>query len=147
MFPTLYHFLKDLFGIELPFLQVVNTFGLFVAFAIGAAYWSVSNEFSRRTKLGQFKTNKKEVISGEAFPMSDYLFNGLLLFLFGFKFIYLMKNSGSGFVPQEHLLTWEGEWLWGLIIAVAGTYWRYQTDKKQRLNPSSKEGNYFRFSR
>ena len=139
MFPTLYHFLKDLFGIELPFLQVVNTFGLFVAFAIGAAYWSVSNEFSRRTKLGQFKTNKKEVISGEAFPMSDYLFNGLLLFLFGFKFIYLMKNSGSGFVPQEHVLTWEGEWLWGLIIAVAGTYWRYQTDKKQRLNPPQKK--------
>ena len=31
MYPTIYHAIKDLFGFDVPFLQVANTFGFFVA--------------------------------------------------------------------------------------------------------------------
>ena len=33
MYPTLYHAFLDLFGVELPFLKFLNSFGFFVALA------------------------------------------------------------------------------------------------------------------
>jgi phosphatidylglycerol:prolipoprotein diacylglycerol transferase len=135
VFPTLYHFLKDTFGIEISFLEIVNTFGLFVAFAIGAAYWAMQKEFSRRTELGFFKKTGSEIKIGEAAPMSEYVTNALFAFVFGFKILYLMQNSGDGFVPQDHIFTSEGNLFMGFLIALVAVVYRYYLDKKERKNP------------
>lgn len=135
MFPTLYHFLRDTFGIELAFLEIVNTFGLFVALAIAAAYWAMQTEFARRTELGYFPKKKQKITIGEPAPMSDYITNGVFGFIFGFKIIYLMQRSGADFVPQDHIFTSEGNVGMGLLLATLVVFWRYYTDKKERLNP------------
>jgi phosphatidylglycerol---prolipoprotein diacylglyceryl transferase len=135
VFPTLYHFLKDTLGLEIPFLEIVNTFGLFVAFAIGAAYWAMQTEFSRRASLGHFKTSITEVKVGEPEPLADYITNALFAFVFGFKIIYLVQQSGEGFVPQEHIFTAEGNFMVGVLLAIISLAYKWYLDKKQRLNP------------
>jgi hypothetical protein len=39
MYPNLYYAVKDLFGLEVPFLKVVNSFGFFVALSFLTAAW------------------------------------------------------------------------------------------------------------
>ena len=123
MFPTLYHFLKDIFGIELRFLEVVNTFGLFVAISIAAAYWAFQTEFARKTKLGLFPSKTVTEIIGKPFPISEYAIGGVMSFLFGYKIIYLMVNAGSNFAPQEHIFTSEGSFMFGITALALSLAW------------------------
>ena len=133
MFPTLYHFFKDTIGLELNFLQVVNTFGFFVALSVAGAFWSMSREMARRSHLGQFPMVSVKETRGKAFPVSDYVLNGVLAFLFGYKIIYLLTEAGGDFQPQEHIFNLDGNLLYGLLCAALITGWRFYTDKKQRL--------------
>ena len=135
MFPTLYHFFKDTLGLELAFLEIVNTFGLFVAFAIGAAYWAMQTEFKRKSDLGFFPTRTQKVLVGQPASISDYVFNGVFGFLFGYKILFLAFNSGGDFVPQDHIFTSEGDLALGLLFAVLILGYRFYTDKKERLDP------------
>lgn len=135
MFPTLYHFLRDTLGIEIAFLEIVNTFGLFVALAIAGAYWAMQQEFSRRTDLGFFSKKESTITLGEPAPMVEYVTNGVLSFVFGFKILYLVQNSGEGFIPQDHIFTSEGNLFFGVLLAGISIAYRYYTDKKTRLNP------------
>ena len=41
MYPTLYHALLDLTGLDLPGLKFLNSFGFFVALAFMAASWTL----------------------------------------------------------------------------------------------------------
>lgn len=140
MFPTLYHFIHDVFGISLNFLQVVNTFGFFVALAIAGAFWAMQKEFARKTKEGKFPYSTITTIVGKPFALSDYIWNALLAFIFGFKVVYLGLNAGTGFSPQEHLATTEGNWIAGLLLALVVSALKYRADKKQQLpEPKSVE--------
>ena len=142
MFPTLYHFLRDTLGINIAFLEIVNTFGLFVALAIAAAYWAMQTEFARRTELGFFPKKKSTVIIGAPAPMAEYVTNGVLSFVFGFKILYLIQNSGEGFVPQDHIFTSEGNMFFGVLLALVSIAYRYYTDKKDRKNPPIEKSIY-----
>lgn len=122
-----------MFGLELGVLQILNTFGFFVAISIAAAFWAMSAEMRRRTALGQFAQVTVKTIKGLPFKASDYISNGIFAFIFGYKVVYLMFQSGPGFVPQEHFFTAEGSWLWGIIVTAAVLGWRYRSDMKQRL--------------
>ncbi|MBM3920434.1 MAG: prolipoprotein diacylglyceryl transferase [Sphingomonadales bacterium] len=133
MFPTLYHFYRDMFGIEIPALQILNTFGFFVALSIAGAFWAMSAEMRRRTVLGQFQSVEVKTIKGTAYPISDYILNGFFAFIFGYKILYLMFPAEANFVPQEHIFTSEGSVLFGLISLLVVLGWRYYGDKKQRL--------------
>jgi prolipoprotein diacylglyceryltransferase len=133
VFPTLYHFLKDTLGIEIGALQILNTFGFFVALAIAGAFWSMSEEMKRRGALGQFKGVQVKTVVGAPFPISDYVLNGLLAFVFGYKVLYLLFNAGQGFSPQEHLFSYEGSWVLGLMCMGVVLGLRYRADVKQRL--------------
>lgn len=98
MFPTLYHFLYDVTGISLPFLKVVNTFGFFVAMSIGAAFWAMSSEFDRRTSLGQFAKVKVKQLTGVGVARNEYILNAAMAFVFGYKILFLMVETGDGFL-------------------------------------------------
>jgi prolipoprotein diacylglyceryltransferase len=133
VFPTLYHFIRDVFGIEIPALQILNTFGFFVALSIAGAFWAMSTEMRRRTALGQFKTVEVKSRVGAPYPLSDYIINGIFAFVFGYKILFLMFSGKDGFVPQEHIFTTEGNWMYGLLSALVVLGWRYRNDLKQRL--------------
>ena len=52
MYPNLYYFFKDAFGVEWQWLKFVNSFGFFVAiaFVVGAAV--LTSEMKRKERLG-----------------------------------------------------------------------------------------------
>ena len=133
MFPTLYHFIEYLFGGAPQFLQVINTFGFFVALAIGGAYWAMSKEMSRLSMEGRLK--KVEIIEtiGKPFEWSYYLSQGVFGFVFGYKIIYLLIQSQAGANPQEIIFSKDGSWLYGIIFTIAILAYSYYVDKKQRL--------------
>lgn len=134
MYPTLYHFLASTLGIHIDALLIVNTFGLFVAFAIAGAFWAMQSEMRRRTALGLFPTEMAKITTGKPFPTSDYILNGVLAFVFGYKVLWLMFSSGAGFSPQDHLATAEGSLILGLAAAAVILGLRFYADKKQRLD-------------
>jgi len=121
MYPNLYFVFKDLFGVELPFLKLVNSFGFFVAMAFLVAGIFIQKEFRRLTDAEVFKPNQVKRLVGAPTSILDVTIQSLVGFLFGWKFLYLAINAGTIFngtsLPQEHLFSCEGSILLGVLSA------------------------------
>ncbi len=52
MYPNLYYAVKDLIGIEINGLKLINSFGFFVAIAFISAFAILSDELKRIEKEG-----------------------------------------------------------------------------------------------
>lgn len=94
----------------------------------------MQSEMKRKTGIGLFKHTEMEVTVGKPYPVSDYILNGGLAFLFGYKVMYLATSAGEGFSPQEHIFSSDGSVFWGIIMAAIILALRYRSDKKQRLD-------------
>jgi prolipoprotein diacylglyceryltransferase len=133
MYPTIYHALLDLFGIDWPWTRLLNSFGFFVALAFIIASYVLSLELKRKAEQGIFKPRKKEFIIGGAPDWTDILTSAFMGFIVGWKMIYLFANSSSGFSPQEQIFSLNGYWGLGILLAAAFGGWRYYDYHRQRL--------------
>lgn len=93
----------------------------------------MQSEMKRKTMQGKLPWMEETVVTGKPYPVSDYVLNGILAFVFGYKVLYLALSAGSGFSPQEHIFTSDGNLLYGIIAAAVVLGLRYRADKKQRL--------------
>lgn len=130
MYPTLYDAFLDLFGLSIPTLKVVMTFGFFVAMAFIAAYLVMTSELKRLEAAGKIKSLKKTI--KPVSPTADMVMNIVIGFLVGYKLIALVLNIDEyGDNPQGFILSREGSLLYGLIGAVvAGVYKYYERKRK-----------------
>jgi len=64
MYPTIYHALLDLFGLDWPWAKLLNSFGFFVALAFLTASYILSLELKRKAKEGLFKAGKRTITEG-----------------------------------------------------------------------------------
>ena len=137
MYPNLYFAIKDLFGAELPFLKLVNSFGFFVAMAFLVAGFFIQREFKRLTESGVFKSTYTERLVGAPTSIIDITIQSVVGFLFGWKFLYLAINAGTIFngnsLPQEHLFSTEGSILLGVLLAALLGGWSWWEGKKNSL--------------
>lgn len=145
MYPTLYHFVYDVFGIDgaaVQWMKIVNSFGLFVAIAFIFAHKLLVSEMKRMEANGSMKATQKKVVVGEAPKPLDIALNGLLGFVLGYKFVYLFLNASEAFGgesrPQEMLLSADGNWPAGLLLGALFAWMRWREAKKQQL-PEPKE--------
>ncbi|MBR9860638.1 prolipoprotein diacylglyceryl transferase [bacterium] len=133
MYPTLYHAFKDLFGVELTFLQIVMTFGFFVALAFLGANWIMTIELKRKEEEGIIGSFQKEVKPPSIW--SEYLGSLIIGFLVGFKLGYMITNFGEVSAdPQGFLISGTGSWLWGAIVAAGSVALKYYNLQKVDLN-------------
>lgn len=134
MYPTIYDAFKDLFGFDIPFLQIANTFGFFVAIAFLAANYVMILDLRRKEKEGILSPQLKTVKLGFPLPISDYIVNGLIGFIFGYKILPLIFDSSvlqKG--PQDYIFSLQGNWLVGILLTGLLLFLKWREDKKQRL--------------
>lgn len=137
MYPTIYHALLDLFGIDWGWTRLLNSFGFFVAVAFALASYTLGLELKRKAKQGFFKPTKKTIIKGGKPDWMEVATSALMGFIIGWKFIYLALYGGELFAagsnPQRFLFSWEGGWLLGVVMMVLMGGWRYWEFKKEQL--------------
>lgn len=137
MFPTVSHFIKYLFGIDVPL--PFNTFGVFVALAFVAAYWAFTKELKRKEALGLIKPTIKTITIGEPVSTLETISNAFFGFIIGYKLIYVLTNY-MAFVEDQQgfLLSAKGNLLGGIIGAVGFGYLAYY-DKNRNKLPQPKQ--------
>jgi prolipoprotein diacylglyceryltransferase len=132
MYATLYHAVKDLFGLELPFLKVVMTFGFFVALAFLAAHWAMNSELKRKERIGLLKKVQKTLPPQNA--INEYISSGIMGFVLGWKLLYLFINfADHADNPQEFLISLDGSLPLGILIAAIFLALKYFELKKKPL--------------
>lgn len=140
MYPNLYYAFKDLFGAELPFLKIFQTFGFFVAIAFLAAAYVLTIELKRRERLGWLKGVPEVIETGKPASTGELVWNGVLGFLLGFKGIgALLSWSTVSQDLQGFLLSGQGNWLAGIVVGALLAWYRYNSGKKKALPTPEKK--------
>ncbi len=142
MYPTIYHALYDMFGLDWTWTKLLNSFGFFVALAFVVASYTLGLELKRKGREGHLKSERRKIILGKGPEWADVITNGIIGFIVGWKFVYLFLNSARlfqpGETPQQHIFSSEGYWFLGLIMGLAFGAWKWWEYKKNQL-PEPKE--------
>src|SRR5687767_8520828 len=137
MYPNLYYAFKDLFGVDLPFLRFVNSFGFFVAIAFLVAAAILTAELRRKSKEGLLNPTEMEVLVGRPATVAELITNFLLGFLLGYKILALFVMDRSVTEdPQAFIFSTAGSWPLGLGLGFlfAGLKW-WEKRKHQLAKP------------
>lgn len=134
MYPNLYYLFKDLFGIELEFLQIFQSFGVLVAISFLFAAYFFSKELQRKGNEGLISSTDRKYLKGEAPKFSDIAWSALFGFVLFYKLVYIAFNfSAFEGDTQGFILSLEGN-LWGGLAGAALLGWmRYAEMKKAKL--------------
>src|SRR5215475_2048513 len=134
MYPNLYFAIKDLFGISLPVLRFINSFGFFVALSFIAAAVTLTKELMRKEREGLLHYREQLILIGKPATPSELSLNFLLGFILGFKLVGLF-TAGSAITAnvQEYLLSMQGSLPAGLIGGLLFAGLKYYEKNKQKL--------------
>ena len=138
MYPNLYYVFKDWFGVEWKALAVLNTFGLMVALAFVAAAVVLNLEFKRKEKLGLLHPREEVITVGLPASFSDLVINALVGFIFGYKIFGLIFNKTEEITAQQYILSAEGNFLGGLVLAAVLAIFKWREKNKQKLKVPEK---------
>jgi phosphatidylglycerol:prolipoprotein diacylglycerol transferase len=133
MYPNLYFFLKDAFGIEpAGFTRYINSFGLLVAVAFIVAAFFLRSEMKRKEAQGLLTPLEEKIRVGEPATITELLFNLIFGFFVGYKIIGVFFN-GDNVNPQEYIFSSEGSLPGGVILGLLFAGLKYYEKKKQVL--------------
>lgn len=115
MYPSLYYFFYDVFGISLPFLKIFNMFGFFMALGFFVSAWVLAKELKRKQTEGILTYTETTVTVGEGATIAKVLPSFLWGCIVGYKFI------GMFFIPhamdnaQAFIVSPDGSIICGLL--------------------------------
>lgn len=141
MYPNLYFALKDLFGISLPFLHFVNSFGFFVALSFIAAAVTLTKELMRKEREGLLQSREQLVMIGKPASPTELTLNFVLGFIVGFKLVGLITaDSALTANMQDYILSMQGNLPAGIVVGLllAGLKW-YEKNKQKLPQPQEKK--------
>jgi phosphatidylglycerol:prolipoprotein diacylglycerol transferase len=138
MYPNLYYFFKEVFGLEIEGFKIINSFGFFVAIAFVGAAWTLTKELKRKQKQGLFVYTEEQIIVGKPASISELIIHFFLGFIFGFKILggFFMPNAFSD--PQQYIFSSQGNWWLGLLVGAIFSWLKYQEKNKQKLQAPEK---------
>ncbi|TAH07761.1 MAG: diacylglyceryl transferase [Sphingobacteriia bacterium] len=134
MYPNLYYAFKDLFGIELNGLKLVNSFGFFVALSFIVSAWILTIELRRKQQQGLFVFTEEKIMIGQPAGLTELFINGLLGFVFGYKLVGAFTIPDALNDPQAFILSSNGNFLTGMILALIFAGLKWWEKKKQQLD-------------
>jgi prolipoprotein diacylglyceryl transferase len=134
MYPNLYHAFRDLFGVDLPALRIVNSFGFFVAIAYILAAVILAAELKRKSKQGLLHPTEIQVMVGKPASIIDLALNFLLGFFLGYKIIalFIMDKSATD-DPQAFIFSDRGSLPAGILLGLLFLGLKWWEKKKQVL--------------
>ena len=133
MYPNLYYAVKDLFGIEITGLKLINSFGFFVAIAFVSASAVLSAELKRKEKEGLLIHEEEKMIVGAPASMQELLFNFLLGFIFGYKIIGAFVVPSALNDPQSFILSTNGSAPVGILVGIFFLILKWYEKNKVKL--------------
>lgn len=135
MYPNLYYAFKDLFGVEIPALRFINSFGFFVAISFLVAAALLARELRRKSKQGIFQPTEVKVIVGQPATASELISNFLLGFLLGYKILALFFLSSEYTQdPQAFIFSTMGNWPLGIGLGALFAFLKWREKKKTQLD-------------
>jgi len=139
MYPNLYYVFKDLFGIELSALKLINSFGFFVALCFIISAWALTLEFQRKQQLGLLNFTEEKVMMGAPASLMDLFINFILGFIFGYKIIgaFIIQDALND--PQSFILSSKGNTAAGILLGLffLGLKW-YEKNKEKLAKPEER---------
>lgn len=139
MYPTIYHALHDLLGLDLPVLKLLNTFGFFVAFAFLGAALCLASELERKHRLGLLSSTRRPYVPPQPMSVTDLVVSGLIAFVVGYKILGIAfgeQGLQGGSDTQRYLLSTRGHLLGGIITGLLWTAYRYREYRADRDAPA-----------
>ncbi|MEK0414479.1 MAG: hypothetical protein RL070_1967 [Bacteroidota bacterium] len=133
MYPNLYYAVKDLFGIEITGLKLINSFGFFVAIAFIAASAVLSAELKRKEKEGLLIHEEEKMIVGAPASLQELLLNFLLGFIFGYKIIGAFVVPSALNDPQSFILSTNGSAPVGILVGIFFLILKWYEKNKVKL--------------
>lgn len=139
MYPNLYYVFKDLFGLEISALKIVNSFGFFVAIAFLVSAWVLVKELQRKQREGLLSYEEVTITVGEPASAGELLLNFVLGFVFGYKILGVFFTPGALNDPQAFIFSGGGSWAAGILLGLffAGLKWR-DKNKEKLAKPEKK---------
>lgn len=133
MYPNLYFLIRDIFGIQLSGLQLVNTFGFFVALAFVGSGFVLHSELKRKEKLGEFTAIEEEIIIGAPATWGELATSLIFGFLFGYKLVGAFLIEGALSNPPLFIFSSQGSMGAGILVAAVMTYLKWKEKDKVKL--------------
>ncbi|HEX7757363.1 MAG TPA: prolipoprotein diacylglyceryl transferase family protein [Niabella sp.] len=133
MYPNLYYFFKDVFGVDWNFLHFVNSFGFFVAVSFIICSIVLTKELKRKSKEGIFGPTEEKVVVGKPASFNELLINFVLGFVLGYKILGLFFTKESNINPQDYIFSGQGNWLAGLALGAVFAFIKWRDKNKQKL--------------
>ena len=134
MYPNLYYIFKDLFGIEISGLKLVNSFGFFVAIAFLICAWVLTLELRRKQQQGLFEHTEETIVIGAKASWLELLTNFALGYLFGYKIIGAFTVTDALNDPQAYILSTKGNLLIGLLLGIVFGILKWWEKNKEKLD-------------
>ncbi|MDQ3111673.1 MAG: prolipoprotein diacylglyceryl transferase [Bacteroidota bacterium] len=134
MYPTIYDAVKDIFGISITHLKLLQSFGFFVAISFLLCAWVFAKELNRKERQGHFKAAFRKVVKGLAATKSELTAQFIFGFVVGFKVIGSFTDYKTFSIdPRAWTLSTQGSLISGVAVGLALAFYRYKQSEKQRL--------------
>jgi len=134
MFPDFHYVFQQLFGIDIPGLSIIKTFGFFVALSFLFGAWIIAKELERKKDQGLFQPEIVTEEIGKPATVSELVTMGIIGFLLGFKLIGMfLAAGGAAKDPLHFILSAQGSWPAGIVLGGAFAFMRYRARKKEQL--------------
>jgi phosphatidylglycerol---prolipoprotein diacylglyceryl transferase len=130
MYPNLYYALKEIFGIELHWTKMFNSFGILLALSFAAAAVVLHKEFKRRRENGTFTAISETVLMGGPVDWKEYLVQAIIGFVIGYKIVGGAISGDLMNDAQSFIGSSKGNVFSGLALAAFFIYIRYNDYKK-----------------
>ncbi|HEX6332880.1 MAG TPA: prolipoprotein diacylglyceryl transferase family protein [Flavisolibacter sp.] len=134
MYPNLYYFFKEVFGVNIGILRFINSFGFFVAIAFLVAAALLARELKRKSQLGIFQPTEMKLTVGKPATTSELLLNFLLGFVLGYKILGLFfMGPEATDDPQGYIFSGRGSFPAGIVLGGLFAWMKWREKKKQQL--------------
>jgi prolipoprotein diacylglyceryltransferase len=134
MYPNLYFFFKETFGIKIGILRFINSFGFFVAISFLVAAALLAHELKRKSKQGLFQPTEMKHTVGKPASAAELISNFILGFVLGYKIIALFFLSSQDTQdPQAYIFSSMGNLPAGLIVGLLFAGIKWWEKRKQQL--------------